>query len=213
MTDGSSTMFAVLPALLEQGGSSSKTSPGFLPQMTGTLWPESVRRWPKRVSSDGSGRLFERPMSGPATSASDGSVLPTPTAHDSRRAGRKGECARSTCLPTTVETLLPTPTAGNPSDGEDLDNWEARRQRNLAKGINGNGQGTPLAIAVRLLPTPTAGDARSSGSAAYPKTATHDTGTTLTDALVRGSGTTPPQSSAGPGSSVDQHQTPPSTAA
>ena len=46
--------------------------------------------------------------------------------------------------------LLPTPTASNPNDGEDLDNWEARRQRNKAKGINGNGQGTPLSVAVRL---------------------------------------------------------------
>lgn len=48
--------------------------------------------------------------------------------------------------------LLPTPTASNPNDGEDLGSWEARRQRNLAKGINGNGQGKPLSIAVRMLP-------------------------------------------------------------
>lgn len=60
-------------------------------------------------------------------------------------------------LRTTV-SLLPTPTASNPNDGESLESWEARRQRNLAKGINGNGQGTPLGIAVRLLPTPTAAD-------------------------------------------------------
>jgi hypothetical protein len=53
--------------------------------------------------------------------------------------------------------LLPTPAASNPNDGESLKSWEARRQRNLAKGINGNGQGTPLAIAVKLLPTPTTG--------------------------------------------------------
>src|SRR6266487_843284 len=43
--------------------------------------------------------------------------------------------------------LLPTPSAGNFNDGESLESWEARRQRNLAKGVNGNGQGTPLAIA------------------------------------------------------------------
>ena len=55
--------------------------------------------------------------------------------------------------------LLPTPAAGNFNDGEDLESWEARRQRNLAKGINGNGQGTPLAIAAQqLLPTPRATD-------------------------------------------------------
>jgi len=57
-------------------------------------------------------------------------------------------------------SLLPTPAAGNFNDGETLESWEARRQANLAKGINGNGQGTPLAIAAQqLLPTPEASDA------------------------------------------------------
>ena len=60
--------------------------------------------------------------------------------------------------------LLPTPAAGNFNDGEDLESWEARRQANLAKGINGNGQGTPLAIAVQLLKTPTAQLAVNGGS-------------------------------------------------
>ena len=60
--------------------------------------------------------------------------------------------------------LLPTPAAGNFNDGEDLESWEARRQRNLAKGINGNGQGTPLAIAVQqLLPTPNSTDYKGGG--------------------------------------------------
>lgn len=61
------------------------------------------------------------------------------------------------------EVLLPTPTASNPNDGESLESWEARRRRNLAKGINGNGQGTPLAIAVKLLPTPRASDGTKGG--------------------------------------------------
>lgn len=56
--------------------------------------------------------------------------------------------------------LLPTPSAGNFNDGESLESWEARRQENLAKGINGNGMGTPLGVAVSLLPTPQAADAR-----------------------------------------------------
>jgi hypothetical protein len=54
--------------------------------------------------------------------------------------------------------MLPTPTASNPNDGESLASWEERRQRNLAKKINGNGQGMPLGIAVKLLPTPRASD-------------------------------------------------------
>lgn len=52
----------------------------------------------------------------------------------------------------------PTPTASNPNDGESVESWEARRQKNLLKKINGNGQGTPLAIAAQLVsgyPTPT----------------------------------------------------------
>jgi len=60
--------------------------------------------------------------------------------------------------------LLPTPAAGNFNDGEDLESWEARRQRNLAKGINGNGQGTPLGVAVsKLLPTPRSTDGTKGG--------------------------------------------------
>lgn len=55
--------------------------------------------------------------------------------------------------------LLPTPVAGNFNDGESLASWEARRQKNYAKRINGNGQGTPLPIALlKLLPTPRASD-------------------------------------------------------
>ena len=46
--------------------------------------------------------------------------------------------------------LLPSPSAGNFNDGEGLGSWPARRDRNRAKGINGNGMGTPLSIAVRL---------------------------------------------------------------
>lgn len=46
--------------------------------------------------------------------------------------------------------LLPSPSAGNFNDGEALGSWLARRDRNRAKGINGNGMGTPLSIAVRL---------------------------------------------------------------
>lgn len=59
--------------------------------------------------------------------------------------------------------LLPTPAAGNFNDGERLDSQESRRERNLAKGINGNGQGTPLAIAVQQFPTPRATDGAKGG--------------------------------------------------
>jgi hypothetical protein len=63
---------------------------------------------------------------------------------------------------------LPTPVAGNFNDGESLASWQARRARQKALGRNGNGVGTPLAVAVRLLPTPAAGDAAGGCDPATP---------------------------------------------
>jgi DNA (cytosine-5)-methyltransferase 1 len=54
-----------------------------------------------------------------------------------------------------------------------LASWTARRERLKALGVNGNGMGTPLAIAVALLPTPNATDAEG-GPRAVPETCTHD---------------------------------------
>lgn len=55
----------------------------------------------------------------------------------------------------------PTPNARVSQDGEGLETWEVRRQRELAKGRNGNGMGTPLSIAAlrSSWPTPSATDA------------------------------------------------------
>ena len=52
----------------------------------------------------------------------------------------------------------PTPDAMVANDGEDLDNWMARRARVKAQKKNGNGFGMPLAIAARMWPTPTSRD-------------------------------------------------------
>jgi hypothetical protein len=54
--------------------------------------------------------------------------------------------------------LWPTPTASNPNEFEDLDSWQARRDRELTKRVNGIGVGTPLGVAVRLWATPRAND-------------------------------------------------------
>lgn len=59
--------------------------------------------------------------------------------------------------------LLPTPAASNPNDGESIQSWTARRDREKAKGRNGNGIGTPLGVAVQMLPTPTASDRHGPG--------------------------------------------------
>jgi DNA (cytosine-5)-methyltransferase 1 len=48
--------------------------------------------------------------------------------------------------------------AGCFNDGESVASWLARRERQKKPGRNGNGMGTPLAIAIRLLPTPMASD-------------------------------------------------------
>lgn len=65
--------------------------------------------------------------------------------------------------------LWPTLDASGANDGEDLDNWLARRERVAATGINGNGMGTPLAVAVRLWPTLTARDERMGSAADSPR--------------------------------------------
>jgi hypothetical protein len=85
----------------------------------------------------------------------------------------------------------PTPDAAASNDGENLANWQARREALKATGVNGNGCGTPLAIAARLWLTPTLGDSKASGSAAYSTESGRHSGTTLTGATVRRTWATP----------------------
>ena len=76
---------------------------------------------------------------------------------------------------TAAAKLLPSPNAINPNDAEDPGHWLARREKHRARRINGNGMGMPLSIAVRLLPTPTASDAKASTHC------THDGGPSLSN--------------------------------
>jgi DNA (cytosine-5)-methyltransferase 1 len=76
-----------------------------------------------------------------------GSLLPTPRTSDTNGPGEHGQGGPD--LRTAV-SLLPTPSASNPNDGEDLDQWHARRERVKETSDAGNGFGTPLAVAVRL---------------------------------------------------------------
>lgn len=49
------------------------------------------------------------------------------------------------------------------NDGESKETWLARREVVKARGINGNGMGMPLPIAVQLLPTPRTTDMNGPG--------------------------------------------------
>lgn len=96
-------------------------------------------------------------------------LLPTPTADSGpnrtvKRSDPQSNHHDGLTLKDWVK-LLPTPDAAVSNDGEDLDTWQARRSELAARHGN-NGMGTPLAIAVRLLPTPTArlGDESSRGA-------------------------------------------------
>lgn len=90
-----------------------------------------------------------------------GILLPTPKATD-QAAGSPAEEERRSPGLRAVGALFPTPAAMNPNDEEDLDNWLARRERVKETKQNGNGFGTPLGVAVRMLPTPQVADANGS---------------------------------------------------
>ena len=81
--------------------------------------------------------------------------------------------------------LLPTPVAGNFNDGAFLPTWQARRDRQKKLGRNGNGIGTPLPIAIALLPTPLASDSAPEHVAGgtRPSGAKRQTG--LPDVIIR----------------------------
>lgn len=87
-------------------------------------------------------------------------LLPTPRASESAHLGRVStNHGGQTGLVESVLGLLPTPSACNPNDGESVESWQSRRERVKATANNGNGMGTPLSIAVRMLPTPSVADA------------------------------------------------------
>jgi len=82
-------------------------------------------------------------------------ALPTP---EPRTAATASSSSQSSPGPRPGSRLLPTPVAGNFNDGAEIEGWKARRDRQKRLGRNGNGIGTPLPIAIALLPTPMAGD-------------------------------------------------------
>jgi hypothetical protein len=91
--------------------------------------------WPKSGGMKPDGSCYQLPPLVPPTVANDGSVSP----------------------------LLPTSDAGGFNDGENPEAWLERRATLKAQRINGNGMGTPLAMAIRLLPTARVSDSTGPG--------------------------------------------------
>jgi hypothetical protein len=79
---------------------------------------------------------------------------------ETRTQGQATPARRPAVPPAATRTHAdtPTPVAGNSNDGADTGTWQARRERQKKLGCNGNSIGTPLPVAIALLPTPMAGD-------------------------------------------------------
>jgi hypothetical protein len=108
-----------------------------------------------------SGRLiFRLSRSVRHTSETASGLWPTIRSTDGDRGGRGDLLQAVRGNENKHFRLWPTPDASVANDGETLESWQARREREKAKGRNGNGFGTPLAIAVRLWPTPVSRDKR-----------------------------------------------------
>lgn len=113
-------------------------------------------------------------------------MLPTPTARDFRSTG-PSETTRghAPCL-TAIPALLPTPAVNDMGDNKSVDWWDEWAPRQHASDGRHAPHGKSLGVELkRLLPTTTGKDADGSGST-MPRTSTHHSGTTLTDATQRG---------------------------
>ena len=117
-------------------------------------------------------------------------LLPTPRATDGTKGGpnQRGSSG-DLMLPSAVARLLPTPAVNDMGAGKTVEAWDDWTAAQKAKHGNGNGHGPSLHIeALRMLPTPTAGDASSSRNSTATRHKMPPTGLhaddTLTYALV-----------------------------
>ena len=124
----------------------------------------AVGGWDARQSeSEGQRR---QSVTGPSSdfTATDAASQRQLIAKDSSGAqARESLSAINQCGDEPGVALLPTPSACNANDGEGTETWLARREVVKARVKNGNDMGMPLAIAVQLLPTPTAQDGATNG--------------------------------------------------
>lgn len=119
-------------------------------------------------------KIAARPTGARACGSSD-STWPTPTASLADKGVRtiEGgliEAMRSrgpdlaAVVAASASKMWPTPTASMHNDGEPPEAWLARRELLKEKGTNGNGAGMPLAVAVKLWPSPASRDWRDDGA-------------------------------------------------
>jgi hypothetical protein len=140
-------------------GASSRTSPDTLaldsPQFT-----KAYETWVMQLRQD----CLQRQSAARPTSGNGCSSWPTASEMDVKnpnpRMLREGRAAYDNL---SRATQWPTPDAMVAQDGESPETWLARREKLKQTANNGNGCGTPLAMAMQLLPTPRAEDAESCG--------------------------------------------------
>ena len=122
---------------------------------------------------------------------SSGEDWMTPDASDWKQDGleaskRRLEKCSTISLNAQARLTWPTPTAMNPNDGEDLATWLARRERLKETAKNGNGCGTPLAIAIQMWPTPTARDYKNVGNQESMERRRQDIAQPLPEVVING---------------------------
>lgn len=129
-----------------------------------------ILAWPReRTTSDAGRGGSRRGSAGSEQGGRDDAALGSDPRGDGRRADHS-------------LTLLPTPAAGTPNDGESAEQWQERHDLHAGKAENATRSGMPLSIAVQLLPTPIVSDAESAARHTTTADASHS-GTTLTDAV------------------------------
>ncbi len=124
------------------------------------LWPTATAG---DAESSGS-RNLPGSEANPGTSLTDLAVRSkrdwsTPAAHDGRRPGADTSSTQRRNL-SKEGALWSTPSAGVFNDGQDPAIFEARRQRMIEQGYNGNGTATPLTVQAQEWRTPQAGDSK-----------------------------------------------------
>ena len=129
--------------------------------------------WPTATAQDAvsSGRVGRAPNSHPGTTLTDAAEMapwPTARATDGDKGGpnQRGSKGDLTLPSASLMAPWPSPNAGLHNDGEIWESFEARRETHKARGINGNGAGTPLQVMVQAVsawPTPAARDHKGDG--------------------------------------------------